>query len=581
MPAAEPHEDEIVPADGGGPSASIAMCDVNAGALLRVLRAADAWLNAHVAEVNALNVFPVPDGDTGTNMSLTMRAALQEAEERSDNSVSELARLISRGALMGARGNSGVILSQILRGFARALDDLETFDALVLAQALCAGSDTAYKGVIKPVEGTMLTVIREAADAAEVAALAGGNLLQVVEAALKEAEASLQRTPSLLPVLAEAGVVDAGGKGLCLLLEGVWRYLQGQPIAQPVAVSETIHHAHAPEGEEYNYDTQFVILHPDLDVEALRQEISTMGDSVLVVGDSDAVKVHIHSDWPGRILDYGANHGQLTEVVVENMQLQYETFKAGRQESAAPIAPQPATPAPPPAALSSKPPSAAARGLCDIGVIVVASGEGMRSVFESLGADAVVPGGQTMNPSTQDLLQAVESVPCEQVIILPNNANIVLAAQQTAVMASRKVAVVPTKTMPQGVAALLAFNYQSDLETNVKVMSDASKTVKTAEITRAVRSVQVNGLSVAEGQVIGLFEGTLATVGAEMDGVALSLLESVDIDEYEIITVYYGEDTDEAAAEALAERIRQAYADIEVEVIEGGQAHYPYILGIE
>ncbi len=581
MTTTEPHQDEPRAAEGNKPGASIAMCDVDARVLLRVLRAANAWLNAHVAEVNALNVFPVPDGDTGTNMSLTMRAALQEAEENGDNSVSELARLVSRGALMGARGNSGVILSQILRGFARALDDLETFDAIVLAQALRAGSDTAYKGVIKPVEGTMLTVIREAAEAAEVAASAGGNLLQVLEAALEEAQASLQRTPSLLPVLAEAGVVDAGGKGLHLLLEGVWRYLHGQPTAEPEAEVEVIHHAHAPEDEEYNYDTQFVILHPDLDVEALRQEISTMGDSVLVVGDSDAVKVHIHSDWPGRILDYGANHGQLTEIVVENMQLQYEAFKAGQQQDAERRAAQPSTSGPAPAGLAALPTSAAARGLCNIGVIVVASGEGMRSVFESLGADAVVPGGQTMNPSTHDLLQAVESVSCEQVIILPNNANIVLAAQQTAVMASRKVAVVPTKTMPQGVAALLAFNYQSDLESNVKTMSDASRTVRTAEITRAVRSVQVNGLSVAEGQVIGLLDGTLATVGAEMDGVALSLLEGLDIEEYEIVTVYYGEDTDKAAAEALAERIGQAFPDVEVEVIEGGQAHYPYILGIE
>jgi uncharacterized protein len=421
-------------------------------------------------------------------------------------------------------------------------------------------------------------VIREAADAAEVAAGAGGSLLQVLEAALEEAQASLQRTPSLLPVLAEAGVVDAGGKGLCLLLEGIWRHLHGQPTAEAAVGAETILHAHTPEGEEeYNYDTQFVILHPDLDIETLRQEILAMGDSVLVVGDSDAVKVHIHSDWPGSVLDYGAKHGQLTEIVVENMQLQYEAFKAGRQQQAKQQAPQP----PAPASLASRPSSAAARGLCNIGIIAVASGEGMHSVFASLGADAVVSGGQTMNPSTHDLLQAVESVSCEQVIILPNNANIVLAAQQTAAMASCQVAVVPTKTMPQGVAALLAFNYQGDLESNVKMMSEASQAVRTAEITRAVRSVQVNGLSVAEGQVIGLLDGTLATVGAEMDGVALSLLESLDIDDYEIVTVYYGEDSDEAMAEALAERIRPVFPDIEVEVVEGGQAHYPYILGIE
>jgi uncharacterized protein len=582
MAAAETHgEQEAATAGRVRPKACINMHDVDADALLRMLHAADAWLNAHVAAVNALNVFPVPDGDTGTNMSLTMRAALQEAEERSDSSVSELARLISRGALMGARGNSGVILSQILRGFARALDDLETFDSVLLARALRSGADTAYKGVIKPVEGTMLTVIREAADAAEVAAAADGNLLQVLKAALDESEASLQRTPSLLPVLAEAGVVDAGGKGLHLILEGVWRYLHGQPIAEPEAEAEMLLHAHAPEGEEYNYDTQFVILHPDLDIETLRQEFSAMGDSVLVVGDSEAVKVHIHSDWPGRTLDYGASHGQLTDVVVENMQLQYEAFKAESQGNTDRPTAQLETPSPAPAALVARPMSAAARGLCDIGVIVVASGEGMRDVFESLGADAVVPGGQTMNPSTQDLLQAIESVPCEQVIILPNNANILLAAKQTVAMASRKAAVVPTRTMPQGVAALLAFNHQNDLESNVATMDEASQTVRTAEITRAVRSVQVNGLSVVEGQVIGLLDETLATVGSNMDEVALSLLEKIGVDEYEIVTIYYGEGVEEAEAEALAGRIQQSNAGIEVEVVEGGQAHYPYILGVE
>ncbi|MBC7235174.1 MAG: DAK2 domain-containing protein, partial [Chloroflexi bacterium] len=553
--------------------------DVDAGALWRVLHAASVWLDAHVAEVNVLNVFPVPDGDTGTNMSLTMRAALQEARERGYKNVSELARLVSRGALMGARGNSGVILSQVLRGFARALDDLETFDAMVLAQALREGANTAYKGVMKPVEGTMLTVIREAADAAIRAAEQGGGLADVLGAALQEANASLERTPSLLPVLAEAGVVDAGGKGLCLLLEGVWRYIHGQPVAEREVEEVTAAHALAPEGGEYNYDTQFVILGADLDVELIRRDISAMGDSVLVVGDRDAVKVHVHSDFPGRILDYGASHGQITDVVVENMQLQYEAFKAARH-AGQPMEQKTATSQPVASSHLSKT-SAAARGLSDICVVAVASGEGLQKVFESLGADVIVPGGQTMNPSTQDLLQAVESVCSDKVIILPNNSNIVLAAQQAVALSKRAVAVVPTKTIPQGISALLAFNYQGDMETNIALMTEASQAVQTVEITRAVRSVQVNGLSITEGQIIGLLDGDLATVGTEVDAVALELLARIGMQECEIVTIYFGEDVDEASAQKLAHTIQEAYPGVEVEVVDGGQPHYYYILGVE
>jgi len=548
--------------------------------LLRCLRAGSAWLDAHVAVVNALNVFPVPDGDTGTNMSLTMRAALNEAGNKPYRSVSELARVVSHGALMGARGNSGVILSQIMRGFSRALDDLETLGPTDLAAAFEEGANTAYKGVMKPVEGTILTVAREAAQAAKAAADAGGDMMRVLAEAVSGAQAALARTPKLLPVLAAAGVVDAGGQGYTLILEGVLRHLLGDTIAPQAMAATVAEHLHDIEGE-YNYDTQFVILGTDLDVDAIRERISTMGDSVLVVGDASAVKVHVHSDYPGHVLDYGVSQGQLTAIIIENMQQQYEEF---RRESDAAVS------APPPATSVSAPGAVAVPRLqvpvprddkSDTCVIAVVSGDGIKRVFESLGVSSIVLGGQTMNPSTHDLLTAVENSTCAQAIVLPNNRNVVLAARQAAELASKKVVVVPTRTIPQGIAALLAYNYQADLATNARLMLDASTQVQTAEITRAVRSVQVNGLSIKEGQIIGLLNGDLTNVGSDIPTVMRQVLDRIGPDDYEILTMYYGEDVSAEEAEALAETIRESHPDLEVEVLDGGQAHYYYILSVE
>ena len=533
--------------------------------LLAALTAASAWLDAHIDNINALNVFPVPDGDTGTNMSLTMRAALDETKGVSRAMVSDLVRAVAHGALMGARGNSGVILSQILRGFAKTLDGQSHCDALIFAQALSEGAATAYKGVMKPVEGTILTVIRETAEAALACAEAGASLQDVVDTSVQAAHASVERTPSLLPVLAEAGVVDAGGQGLYVLLEGILRYLRGEsvtirPASSSIGIEE---HVHAPEGE-YNYDTQFVIVGERLDVNTIREAIAQMGDSVLVVGDEHTVKVHVHSDNPGRVIDYGIAQGQVTSVIVENMQLQYEAFKAASQSEKAAAAPR--APAP---------------RLSDTSVVAVVSGEGLRQVFESLGVDAIIPGGQTMNPSTQDLLAAIESVSGEAVIVLPNNSNVILAAEQAKTLTHKHVAVVATKTIPQGIAALLAFNYQADLDTNVRLMSAASQQVQTIEVTRAVRSVQVNGLDIGEGQFIGLLNGDLVTVGKDAPSVAASLLADVGLASYEIVTIYYGADVSEQEAQPLAEAIRGLCDAVEVEVLSGGQAHYHYILSVE
>ena len=552
--------------EGGSAAWPSSTKEVNAEQLLGALRAANAWLEANVAAVNSLNVFPVPDGDTGTNMFLTMCAALEETGGRSFESISELGRVISHGALMGARGNSGVILSQILRGFARGLDDKQCMTALDFAQALQEGSVTAYKGVMTPVEGTILTVVREAADAAAQLAATGAGMLQVIERTVVVAHESVARTPSLLKVLADAGVVDAGGQGLAIILEGILSYARGESLQVASKEIQVQEHVHAPD-ERYNYDTQFIILGADLDLEEIRTRIAEMGDSVLVVGDSETVKVHVHSDNPGSALEYAISRGQLTNVIIENMQLQSEAFRAKHAETRPVAVPAVAF--------------ANAESLSEIGIVAVVSGDGLQRVFESLGVNSVVPGGQTMNPSTQDLLQAIDSIPNEQVILLPNNSNIVLAAQQARELSEKQVELVPTKTIPQGIAALLAFNYQSDLDVNVSAMISASEQVETIEITRAVRSAQVNGLSITEGQYIGLLDGDLVTVGETVEAVTQSLMDQVAMAACEIVTVYHGRDVLPQEAEQLGKLIADAYPELEIEVLDGGQAHYHYVISAE
>lgn len=540
--------------------------------LVEAFRAASAWLDLHASEVNDLNVFPVPDGDTGTNMSMTMHAALDEVGELSEQSVAELARIMANGALMGARGNSGVILSQIFRGFARGIeDDKEVIDAVDFARALEEGASTAYQGVMKPVEGTILTVIREAADTAVAVASSDMEIEQLVHQTVSAAQTSLSHTPSLLPVLAEAGVVDAGGQGLVFILEGILRFLRGQPFERGAEVETEVRQVvHAPEGD-YNYDTQFIIQGENLDVPTIREHMATMGDSVLVVGDAHRVKVHVHLDKPGQALDYGITQGHITDVVVENMQLQYEEFQATsldtRQEAASsvPIA-EDVSPTPKPN---------------DTAIVAVASGKGLRRIVQSLGADAIVPGGQTMNPSTQDFLRAIDGVPNARVVLLPNNSNVILAANQAKELSDKQVAVVPTRTVPEGIAALLAFNYQADLETNLELMSEAREYVRTAEITRAVRGVQINGLSISEGQFIGLLDGDLLTHGEDVFTVVERLLGRIETASCEIITIYYGEDVSSEEAEELADQVRRMCSAVEVEVLNGGQAHYNYIISAE
>jgi DAK2 domain fusion protein YloV len=541
------------------PVGPIRFCDGRG--LKRLIGSGLAWLERHQAVINALNVYPVPDGDTGTNMLLTMQSAYQEIQESPEEEVGIIAQKVAHGALMGARGNSGVILSQIFRGFARSLEGVDAFDTVQFAAALREAATMAYKGVIKPVEGTILTVARESSDVAVNAAASSEDLTYVLERVVGEARDSVTRTPTLLSVLADAGVVDAGGQGLFVILEGMLRYARGErlTIDTPLADAMDLHSLHL-EGEEgYGYDIQYIIHGEGMNVDEIRETIASMGDCALVVGDTRVVKVHVHSPEPGTPINYGASVGSIGDVIVENMQEQYQDFVLSKAQ-------QPVAPTEP---------------LSGVGTVVVAPGQGLSTVFESLGASFVVPGGQTMNPSTEELLKAVESTLADKVIILPNNKNIIMAAEQAKSLSEKNVEVVPTTTVPQGIAALLALNYQADLVTNVRTMVEAAEAIETAEITTAVRSVQIDGMDVEEGEVIGLVNGKLKVKGQLPGKVAIKVLEFMRAQDLEIVTIYYGESITADEAQQLADEIAGHYPEQEVEVVDGGQPHYHYILSAE
>jgi DAK2 domain fusion protein YloV len=525
----------------------------------RLVEAGLAWLEQHSAVVNALNVFPVPDGDTGTNMLLTLQSAYKEIATSPEESISDIAQAAAYGALMGARGNSGVILSQILRGFAHSLEGCQAFDAERFVRALRAASETAYKGVIQPVEGTILTVIRESAEAAEAMVGKFEDLRQVLEYVVHAASASVARTPMLLAVLREAGVVDAGGQGLYIILEGMSRYLHGETVKYNGALAAEVPllHAEAVAGD-YDYDVQFVIHGENLEVDEIRDAISAMGESVLVVGDSKAVKVHVHTPEPGTPINYGIQVGTLSRIIVENMQEQYQEFVLGQTRS-----------------------MPAVEDISNIATVAVTSGEGLARVFKSLGVSSVVWGGQTMNPSTEDLLKAVNAASVDNVVLLPNNSNIILAAEQAKALAQKNVVVVPTKTMPQGISAMLAFNYQADLETNARVMARAAGDVETIEVTTATRDAEIEGVAVQQGQIIGLLNDRLCAAGSSPEEVILAMLEQLAMEDFEIVTVYWGEGVTQDEAEQLAASIEALGDGLEVELVEGGQPHYHYVLSLE
>jgi DAK2 domain fusion protein YloV len=538
--------------------------------LLAALTAAAGWLERHADAVNALNVFPVPDGDTGTNMSLTLSGAIQDIAP--DPSCAVVSERVKYWATMRGRGNSGIILSQVLRGVAQALAGHARMGAAELAAALSQASATAYQAVMKPVEGTMLTVIREAAEAAEAAAGRGAPLVEVLEAAVVGARDAVRRTPDLLKTLRDAGVVDAGGEGLALILEGMLRYARGEGLEfEPAQAPAVVAFADVHGPDDFGYCTNFVLHGAGLPFDEIRATLANMGQSAVIVGDAELIKVHIHLLMPGDALNYAARFGALSAIEITNMDLQRQALHRQSDESRV-TSDEP-----------DHPPLVTRHSSFDteIGVVAVAPGDGFAAIFHSLNVDAVVGGGQTMNPSTEDLLGAIERLPQHEVIVLPNNGNIIMAARQAAEMSAKQVHVLPSKTLPQGIAAKLSFNYQAGLEENLRAMTAALRRVRTAEITTAVRDAVIDGVQVRAGQTIGLLDGDLVTAADSRAQVIDDLLARIGLDKHEIVTIYFGRAVDRSDAEALAARIGERFTDVEVEVQAGGQPLYDYIISAE
>lgn len=546
--------------------ASVQACD---GHLLkRLTEAGLVWLDGNQDRVNQLNVFPVPDGDTGTNMYLTMRKAYEEVADLDEAHVGQVSAAIARGALVGARGNSGVILSQWWRGFAQALEGQAVFDAALFARACHSAVEMAYRAVVKPVEGTMLTVTRQAAEVVTDLAQRESNLLALFEAKVQAGYEALRRTPDLLPVLKEAGVVDSGGQGWIFIVEGMLRLLRGEDIwlrsAAAVAMQQPgWETALQPEDEQgYGYDVQFLMRGQGLDVAAVRAAISEIGWSTLVVGDENLIKVHVHVRDPGVPLSYAIRAGAfLDDVVVENMQLQYEHYVQERhQHQASPVE--------------------------GVAVIAVAAGEGLSRLFlKELGAASVVSGGQTMNPSTEDFLTTIQSLPNTDIILLPNNPNISMAAEQAAGLCQHKrVRVVPTRSIPQGVGAMFAYlNERDELDQPelAEAMAAAARSIRTAEVTTATRAARFNGVTVTVGQYVGLLDDVLAAAGSSLEAVVLDLLRQAGADKCELVTLYYGAEVTQSDAESLSQTLRAEFPSVEIHLVSGGQPLYPFIIGVE
>jgi DAK2 domain fusion protein YloV len=533
-------------------------------ALLAAIVAATGCLNASKDRVNALNVFPVPDGDTGTNMTLTMRTALDETRA---------APRLAHGALMGARGNSGVILSQVLRGFAEGIAERDTIDGADLARALMRACELAYKAVVRPVEGTMLTVIRVAAERAEASASQTPHLAAVITEAHRGAAAALTETPQQLEILRQAGVVDAGGQGVVLILEGMACAARGQALPGPLpalagglgaemAFLDRVGELH---GEDaFGYCTNFMVFGERIDFEAARAELAAMGESAVIVGNDRIVKVHIHVLNPGKILDYALGLGELSQIKIDNMNAQTRALSEGR--SAATAAPTPAL-APQPIGRQA--------------VVAVAAGDGLAAALRSMGAAAVVHGGQTSNPSTQELLDAVEAAPGDEVILLPNNPNILLAAGQVASLTEKRLRVVPSRSVPQGLAALEAFSAEADLAENAARMEATLDLVTTIELTRAIRDATIGGVSATAGQVIAVRDNDLVAAGNDEADALQAALAPMNLADAELVAIFLGQDATEADTTPLEAVLAAACPAAEIQILPGGQPHYRFVIGIQ
>ncbi|HHD2586333.1 TPA: DAK2 domain-containing protein [Clostridium perfringens] len=520
--------------------------------------------------VNSLNVFPVPDGDTGTNMSMTFRAAVKEIEGMDNKNIGEVSKKLAKGALMGARGNSGVILSQILRGISKGLEGKEEADASEFANALLEGSKSAYKAVMRPTEGTILTIVRTAGEVA--VALKEDNITELMREVCRESKIMLDKTPEMLPALKKAKVVDSGGMGLLIILQGMQEALEnglkvttGTPQAVKFSVakaqrSETM----SEEDIKFGYCTEFIILGDSNHAEEFKSKVINKGDSLVVVGYEDVIKVHIHTNNPGKVLEEAVKFGELSKIKIDNMREEHREMLEGMYEEAA-----------------ETEESVAAGEFKKYAFISVAMGEGMKNIFKDLGVDYVIEGGQTMNPSTQDMLEAIEKLNAEHIFILPNNKNIIMAANQAAEISDKDIRVIPTKTIPQGITCITMFNPEADVEENTEELKEAMEMVKTTSVTYAVRDTEVDGKEIKEGNILGLVEGKIKEVGEDPYKVAEDLIDSLVDEDSELITIFYGKDCEEEKVDALIEKLEGKYEDLDVQCYKGEQPLYYFIMSVE
>jgi len=551
------------------------------GAKLKLmLLSAAQFLETNKEAVNSLNVFPVPDGDTGTNMSLTMLSAAREIKAVSTDDLSQVVDALSRGSLKGARGNSGVILSQLFRGFARALKGEDKVNTVKYAEAMKAGVETAYKAVMKPVEGTILTVARVTAEEAKKLSAGISDFGLFFDKLIDVAKDTLDKTPDMLPVLKQAGVVDSGGMGYIYILMGQSRALDDDfdldaPLEQldiilsngktggSVKASVPGPAGVADESIEFGYCTEFFIknLHPyvkEEDIEKLKEKLERLGDSIVVVGDENLIKVHFHTNAPGKGLQLGLRFGELTSIKIDNMREQHHHIMDLEATAAAAKEPEK-----------------------EFGLVSVSMGEGIASIFMDLNADHIIEGGQTMNPSIEDILNAVNKVNAKEVFVLPNNSNIVLSARQAAEISEKPIHVIPTKTIPQGMAALIAYNPDNDAETNINAMTRAMQQVKSGQVTYAVRDSRINDIEIREGNIMGITESRIAVVGDSITDVTSRLLDEMLKDGGEIVTILTGSDAAEEDSERIQAYLEEHHPDVEVEMLSGGQPLYYYIISVE
>lgn len=536
-------------------------------------------LSQNAKYVDSLNVFPVPDGDTGTNMNLSIQSGAKEVRNNIVPHVGKVGQALSRGLLMGARGNSGVILSQLFRGFAKAIEAKESLDITDFAEALNAGVKTAYKAVMKPVEGTILTVAKDSAKKALEVSKTTTDMTVLMEEVVKEAKASLKRTPELLPVLKEVGVVDSGGQGLVFVYEGFLAQLKGEKVDElttaEVSMDQLVKQEHHKsvqgfintEDIVYGYCTEFMVKFKDSKLknhpfseEKFRNDLSEYGDSLLVIADDQLAKVHIHTEQPGVVLTYGQQYGDLINLKIENMRQQHTTILENDKVNTVQE--------------QQKQPS-------EYGIVAVSMGSGIRDLFKSIGAEVVIEGGQTMNPSIEDIVKAIEQVNAEKVFILPNNKNIILAAEQARDVCDKQVIVIPSKTVPQGLAALLAFNPSVDAEKNEKAMNDALKTVKSGQITFAIRDTMIDNLTIKKDDYMGIEEGSIVVSNRDLNVTAKELLNKMLDEDSEILTIIKGEEATEEQTKAIVQFVEEKFPEIEIEIHDGKQPLYQFIFSVE